>query len=107
MFSHLSSLLIMKFSIKILYQERFSDPNLLVNDLHLNGFKAIWMLDPGIKQEKGYFVYDSGSESDVWIKTADGKPFVGKDFASVYLVLATRGISDTSVMQELSSLLVF
>lgn len=35
------------------------------------------MLDPGIKYEKGYFVYDSGSEQDIWTQTADGKPFVG------------------------------
>ncbi|XP_077234843.1 heteroglycan glucosidase 1 isoform X2 [Tasmannia lanceolata] len=59
-------------------QERFPDPKSLVNDLHINGFKAIWMLDPGIKREDGYFVYDSGSESDVWIQKADGGPFVGK-----------------------------
>ncbi|KAL3818347.1 hypothetical protein ACJIZ3_004252 [Penstemon smallii] len=59
-------------------QERFSDPKSLVEDLHQNGFKAIWMLDPGIKKEDGYFVYDSGSEKDIWIQTADGKPFVGE-----------------------------
>ncbi|XP_057965893.1 uncharacterized protein LOC131156321 isoform X2 [Malania oleifera] len=58
-------------------QERFSDPKSLVNDLHLSGFKAIWMLDPGIKCEDGYFIYDSGSKSDVWILKADGRPFVG------------------------------
>uniref|UniRef100_F6HJ60 Glycoside hydrolase family 31 TIM barrel domain-containing protein n=1 Tax=Vitis vinifera TaxID=29760 RepID=F6HJ60_VITVI len=57
-------------------QERFSDPKSLVKDLHLNGFKAIWMLDPGIKQEDGYFVYDSDSANDVWIHKADGTPFV-------------------------------
>lgn len=49
----------------------------MVKDLHQNGFKAIWMLDPGIKQEDGYFVYDSGSKEDVWIQKADGKPFTG------------------------------
>ncbi|XP_034704565.1 alpha-glucosidase 2-like isoform X1 [Vitis riparia] len=59
-------------------QERFSDPKSLGKDLHLNGFKAIWMLDPGIKQEDGYFVYDSGSANDVWIHKADGTPFVGE-----------------------------
>ncbi|CAA0838272.1 heteroglycan glucosidase 1 [Striga hermonthica] len=58
-------------------KERFSDPKSLVDDLHNNGFKAIWMLDPGIKKEEGYFVYDSGSKSDIWIQTAGGKPFVG------------------------------
>ncbi|KAF7126946.1 hypothetical protein RHSIM_Rhsim11G0034700 [Rhododendron simsii] len=57
--------------------ERFPNPKSLVEDLHLTGFKAIWMLDPGIKLEQGYFVYDSGTERDVWIQTLDGKPFVG------------------------------
>ncbi|XP_058189003.1 uncharacterized protein LOC131306639 isoform X1 [Rhododendron vialii] len=59
-------------------QERFPNPKSLVEDLHLTGFKAIWMLDPGIKHEQGYFVYDSGTERDVWIQTRDGKPFVGE-----------------------------
>lgn len=63
-----------------LLQERFPDPKSLADYLHETGFKAIWMLDPGIKNEKGYFVYDSGSERDIWIQTADGKPFVGTQF---------------------------
>ena len=58
-------------------QERFPDPKSLVKDLHEAGFKAIWMLDPGIKQEDGYFVYDSGSRDDIWIQKSDGSPFVG------------------------------
>ncbi|KAK9112700.1 hypothetical protein Scep_020219 [Stephania cephalantha] len=57
-------------------QDRFPNPKALVNELHLNGFKAIWMLDPGIKHEEGYFVYDSGSKGDVWIQNVDEKPFV-------------------------------
>ncbi|KAL3500126.1 hypothetical protein ACH5RR_039219 [Cinchona calisaya] len=59
-------------------KERFPDPKCLVKDLHRDGFKGIWMLDPGIKCEKGYFVYDSGCEKDIWIQTADGKPFTGE-----------------------------
>ncbi|KAL3619125.1 hypothetical protein CASFOL_036695 [Castilleja foliolosa] len=58
-------------------KERFPDPKSLFDDLNQNGFKAIWMLDPGIKKEDGYFVYDSGSKSDIWIQTANRKPFVG------------------------------
>ncbi|CAA7012973.1 unnamed protein product [Microthlaspi erraticum] len=58
-------------------KEHFPDPSALTKHLHNNGFKAIWMLDPGIKQEEGYSVYDSGSKNDVWIRRADGKPFVG------------------------------
>lgn len=48
-----------------------------MKDLHNDGFKAIWMLDSGIKQDKGYFVYDSGSKEDVWVQKSDGTPFVG------------------------------
>lgn len=59
-------------------RERFPEPKSLANDLHHIGFKAIWMLDPGIKCEKGYFVYDSGTERGVWIKTADGRPYIGE-----------------------------
>jgi hypothetical protein len=43
------------------------------------------MLDPGIKQEKGYFAYDSGSENDVWVQKADGTPFVGKFFCTLII----------------------
>ncbi|KAK9160581.1 hypothetical protein Syun_006922 [Stephania yunnanensis] len=63
---------------ELLVQDRFPNPKALVNELHLNGFKAIWMLDLGIGHEEGYFVYDSGSKEDVWIQNVDGKPFVGK-----------------------------
>lgn len=66
-------------------QEHFPDPKSLVKDLHLNGFKAIWMIDPGIKQEDGYFVYDSGSANDVWILKADGTPFVGIFSFQIYI----------------------
>ena len=68
------------------FQERFPDPKSLVKDLHDAGFKAIWMLDPGIKQEDGYFVYDSGSRDDVWIQKPDGSPFVGIfSYTEIYL----------------------
>ncbi|KAF2308919.1 hypothetical protein GH714_024092 [Hevea brasiliensis] len=59
-------------------QERFPDPQSLAKDLHDMGFKATWMLDPGIKCEEGYFVYDSGSKSDVWVQREDGRPFIGE-----------------------------
>jgi hypothetical protein len=37
------------------------DPVWLNNSLHAIGFKSIWMIDPGVKAEAGYFVSDSGS----------------------------------------------
>jgi alpha-glucosidase len=58
-------------------QNRFPDPKSMVDDLHSIGCKSIWMLDPGIKKEDGYFVYESGSKNDVWIKKEDHSPFIG------------------------------
>ncbi|KAM0903799.1 hypothetical protein ACQ4PT_018437 [Festuca glaucescens] len=57
---------------------RFPDPKSMVDDLHSIGCKSIWMLDPGIKKEDGYFVYESGSKNDVWIKKEDHSPFIGE-----------------------------
>jgi alpha-glucosidase len=36
------------------------------------------VVDPGIKNEKGYSAYDEGNNLDIWIKNKDGKPFIGK-----------------------------
>lgn len=50
-----------------------------VNDyLHQKGFHSIWMIDPGVKAEKGYSVYDSGSKGDNWVQNSDRKEFNGK-----------------------------
>ncbi|KAK6129666.1 hypothetical protein DH2020_036603 [Rehmannia glutinosa] len=57
-------------------QERFPDPKSLVDDLHQNGFKAIWMLNPGIKKKRDILSM-TVVQKDIWILTADGKPFVG------------------------------
>jgi alpha-glucosidase len=55
----------------------FPDPKGLNDYLHDRNFKAVYMIDPGVKVEPGYFVDDQGSAGDYWVKTADGKPFVG------------------------------
>ena len=33
------------------------------------------MIDPGVKVDAGYRVYNSGSEGDVWVHDAKGAPF--------------------------------
>jgi len=57
--------------------ERFPDPAATNQYLHDRGFKSIWMIDPGVKAEKGYPVYDTGSAISAWVKTADGHEFNG------------------------------
>jgi alpha-glucosidase len=59
-------------------KDAFPNPKELSDELHSKGFKGIWMLDPGLMVEKGYPAYDSGCEQDVWVQTADGKPYIGE-----------------------------
>ncbi len=55
----------------------YPDPTATNDYLHSKGFKGIWMIDPGVKREPGYFVYDSGSAVDAWVKDANGNEFFG------------------------------
>lgn len=55
----------------------FPDPAALNAYLHARGFKSVWMIDPGVKLDPGYKVYDDGCANDVWVKTAAGKDYVG------------------------------
>lgn len=54
----------------------FPDPEGLNGYLHDHDFKSVWILDPGIKAEPGYFVYDEGLAGDHFIRRPDGEPFV-------------------------------
>lgn len=57
--------------------EKFPNPKAVNRDLHLRGFHSTWMIDPGAKVDPDYFVYKSGTENDVWVKTAKGENFHG------------------------------
>lgn len=56
----------------------FPNPKLLADTLHSRGFRSVWILDPGIRQEPGYAPFDDGTKNDCWVKMADGSPYVGK-----------------------------
>ncbi len=49
---------------------KFPDAARLNNDLHGMGFKAVWMIDPGIKVDPGYGVYDDGHEGGHFVMRA-------------------------------------
>ena len=55
----------------------FPNPKAVNRDLHIRGFHSAWMIDPGAKVDPDYFVYKSGTENDIWVKTADGKNCTG------------------------------
>lgn len=56
----------------------FPDPKRMNDFLHDNGFKSVYMIDPGVKVDNDYFVYATGKENDVFVKDAYGKEFHGK-----------------------------
>ncbi|MBN1135055.1 MAG: DUF4968 domain-containing protein [Anaerolineae bacterium] len=56
---------------------RFPDPPRLLADLHEQGFRAIAIIDPGVKVDPGYAVHDQGLARGFFCKLPDGRPFRG------------------------------
>jgi len=48
-----------------------------VKKIKKNGFDTVVMIDPGIKAEKGFFVYDEGIEKGFFCKRTDGNLMIG------------------------------
>ncbi len=57
--------------------KEFPDPRGLNAYLHARSFKSVWMIDPGVKVDPGYRVYDSGTAADVWVHDAFGGDYRG------------------------------
>ena len=56
----------------------FRNPARLMRDLAGDGFKVVTIVDPGIKVDPGYSIYESGLAGDHFCRDADGKHYVGK-----------------------------
>jgi len=56
----------------------FPNPKKLTDDLHADGFHVVTIVDPGIKHEPGYAVFDSGTRQNAWLTKPDGDPYVGR-----------------------------
>ncbi len=56
----------------------FPDPANLNSDLHAMGYHTVWMIDPGVKVENGYFVDDQGSAGDHWVYNDSGSWYTGQ-----------------------------
>lgn len=58
-------------------KSRFPDPARMLGDLRTQGFKVVVIVDPGIKVDPGYLVYDDGLRGDHFIKFPDGQIYIG------------------------------
>lgn len=63
--------------------KEFPDPRGLNGYLHGRGFKSVWMIDPGVKVDPRYKVYESGTATDVWVHDAFGAPYRGEVWPGV------------------------
>ncbi|AWA30392.1 glycosyl hydrolase [Flavobacterium magnum] len=59
-------------------KEYFPDPRKMVAELAEDGFKTVVIIDPGIKIDKDYWVYQEALEKDYFCKRADGPYMKGK-----------------------------
>ncbi len=55
--------------------KRFPDPRGTNEALHALGFKSVWILDPAIKAEPGYAVYDEGVAGLHFLCDAEGREY--------------------------------
>lgn len=58
--------------------ERFPDAPQMLADLAAEGFAVVSIIDPGVKREVGYAVYDDAVRQDVLCRTASGDLYTGQ-----------------------------
>jgi alpha-glucosidase len=56
----------------------FPDPPKLLSELRQKGFHSFAIVDPGVKEEPGYYVYDQGMAGDHFLKRKNGEIYSGQ-----------------------------
>jgi len=56
----------------------FPDPARLNQDLKADGIHTVAIVDPGVKRDPGYAVYDSGKARAVFCQTESGRDYIGQ-----------------------------
>lgn len=59
-------------------KEKFPKPEQMLSRLKAQGFKVVTIIDPGVKKDKGYSVYEEGLARNYFITDKDGIPYVNK-----------------------------
>ncbi len=58
--------------------EKFPDPAALMGNLGRDGFRLVTIIDPGVKHDPGFPVYDEGVSQRLFCRAPGGSVFVGK-----------------------------
>lgn len=67
-----------EFRVFTINNRDFPDPKRMNDYLHGNGFRSVYMIDPGVKVDENYFVYKTGKGQDVFVRDAYRNEFHGK-----------------------------
>lgn len=59
-------------------KETYEDGKKVISDLKEMGIKAVTIIDPGVKVEKGYDVYEEGVEQNYFARTPEGEIYVNE-----------------------------
>ncbi|RCW60368.1 uncharacterized protein DUF5110 [Halanaerobium sp. ST460_2HS_T2] len=59
-------------------EDKFNNMQEMIENLHEKGFKVVTIIDPGIKKEKGYQVFDQCLENEFYLTDPDGIPYVNE-----------------------------
>lgn len=67
-----------RYKVFTYHPQGYHDPKALNDYLHGKNFKAVYMIDPGVKAQEGYAVDDAGTQNDYYLHDKKGKVFHGK-----------------------------
>ena len=56
----------------------FPHPKQVTDSLAALGFKVVTIVDPGVKVDSGYGVFQRGTAKHAWVTMPDGSPYIGK-----------------------------
>lgn len=75
-------------------KEKFKDPVNMTENLKKQGFKLVTIIDPGVKKDKGYKIYDEGLKNGYFVTDKDGIPYVNEVWPgeSVYPDFSTQEV---------------
>ena len=58
-------------------ENEFPNPKEMLTELAESGFKVVNIIDPGVKKDPDYEIYQQGVKNDYFCKYLDGKQFIG------------------------------
>lgn len=59
-------------------EEAFKDHKDMIKELKEKGFKVVTIIDPAVKKDKGYFMYEEGLKNGYFVTDKDGIPYVNE-----------------------------